>query len=75
MKPHSTYGGWTDWQIQHTEIIKGWLCPPIKLFLLDRLPMEPWASLSKRYIAEGQQRPWSLYDQKDAAQLWQWWIK
>ena len=73
MTPHSIYGGWTDWQLQHPEIIKGWICPPLKLFLLDRLTFEPWASLSKRYIAEGSQRYWTPYDDKDREALWGWW--
>lgn len=72
MRPHSTYGGFTDWQLRHPEIVKGWITPPLSLFLLDRLPMEPWASLSKRYIAEGQQRPWRNYTADDA-HLWSWW--
>lgn len=73
MKPHSTYGGFTDWQIAHPEVTKGWIVPPLKLFLLDRLPLEPWASLSKRYIEEGLQRPWTNYEPKDADALWSWW--
>lgn len=72
MKPHSIYGGFSDWQLRHPEVEKGWIAPPLDLFLLDRLPIEPWASLSKRYIAEGQQRPWTNYDPADAA-LWNWW--
>ena len=35
---------------------------PLKVFLLDRLPGEPWASLSRKYIAKGWQRAWSGYD-------------
>lgn len=72
MVPHSIYGGFTDWQLRHPEVLKGWIVPPIALFLLDRLPIEPWASLSKRYIAEGAQRPWTNYD-SSASPLWEWW--
>lgn len=74
MTPHSIYGGFSDWQLRHPKIQKGWICPPLDLFLLDRLPVEPWASLSKRYIAEGQQRPWTNYDPAASA-LWEWWTK
>ena len=74
LKAHSTYGGFTDWQLRHPEITKGWIVPPLKLFLLDRLPVEPWASLSKRYIAEGAQRAWTAYRPEDH-ELWDWWLK
>jgi hypothetical protein len=72
MRPHSTYGGFTDWQLAHPEVKKGWICPPLNVFLLDRLPMEPWAGLSRKYIAGGEQRPWANYGPEDSA-LWDWW--
>jgi hypothetical protein len=72
MKPHSIYGGFSDWQLRHPEVVKGWVAPPLDVFLLDRLPMEPWASLSKEYIRTGQQRPWTNYDPADS-KLWDWW--
>lgn len=67
-------GGFTQWQIEN-KVRAGWIVPPLKFFLLDRLPFEPWLSLSKRYIAEGQQRPWTNYDPRDADKLWAWWLK
>lgn len=75
MVQHSTYGGFTDWQQRHQDLVKGWIVPPLKLFLLDRLPLEPWASLSKQYITHGHQRPWSNYPASAAADLWEWWLK
>jgi hypothetical protein len=83
MRPHSTYGGFQDWQIQESQrcgtgvygLTIGWLVPPINLFLLDRIPLEPWAGLSKRYIAEKSQRPWTLYSPGEAESLAGWWIK
>lgn len=74
MRQHSTYGGFTDWQLRRKDLVKGWILPPINLFLLDRLPVEPWASLSKQYITAGEQRPWTNYDPADH-RLWDWWIK
>jgi hypothetical protein len=47
MVPHSTYGGFTDWQLSSPDLVKGWIVPPLMLFLLDRLPIEPWATLSR----------------------------
>lgn len=72
MRPHSIYGGFTDWQIRHPEIKKAWLAPPLKLFLLDRLPIAPWRELSASYIAMGQQRAWASYPVADS-HLWEWW--
>jgi hypothetical protein len=74
MRPHGPLGvgGFSDWQIKHPEAVKGWIVPPLNVFLLDRLPFEPWRSLSKRYIAEGVQRPWTNYSPADSA-LWDWW--
>jgi hypothetical protein len=76
MKPHGQngVGGFSDWQTRNPGVVKGWIVPPLNLFLLDRLPVEPWASLSKEYIASGLQRPWTNYAPSDSA-LWDWWIK
>lgn len=72
LRPHSTYGGFTDWQMAHPEVTKGWIVPPLNVFLLDRLPIEPWVSLSKYYVATGWQRPWTNYTMDDS-DLWSWW--
>jgi glycosyltransferase involved in cell wall biosynthesis len=71
LRPHSIYGGFTEWQLQHPRIRKGWIVPPLDVFLLDRMPGEPWASLSREYEAKGWQRAWSKYP-KDST-LWEWW--
>lgn len=73
LSQHSIYGGFTEWQLNHKEIIKGWIVPPLDVILLDRLPIEPWATLSKQYIAKGWQREWSSYD--PAKPFWQWWLE
>ena len=74
MRQHSTYGGFTDWQLAHRQVSKGWIVPPLKLFLLDRLPIEPWASLSKDYIDQKWQRMWTRYPETAAPYLWDWWL-
>lgn len=71
LKPHSTYGGFTEWQLEHPRIRKGWIVPPLDVFLLDRLPFAPWSELSKEYESKGWQRAWSKYP-KDST-LWKWW--
>ena len=71
---HNGVGGFSDWQTRHPEVVKGWIVPPLNVFLLDRLPIEPWLSMSKSYIARGWQRPWTAYAAADAA-LWEWWLE
>lgn len=65
--------GFGHWQEAHPEVKKAWLAPGLPLFLLNRLPMEPWASLSKRYIAEGWQRPWPDPYTENDRHMWEWW--
>jgi hypothetical protein len=76
MSQHSTYGGFTDWQLAPAQrgMVKGWIVPPLALFLLDRLPLEPWQSLGQQYQAAGLQRPWTMYDEAAARELAGWWI-
>lgn len=64
--------GFTEWQDEHVEIQKAWIVPALPVFLLDRLPIEPYVSLSKRYEAEGWQRPWGKYRENDTT--WAWWV-
>jgi SAM-dependent methyltransferase len=40
------------------------------VFLLDRMPAEPWAGLSRSYIERGWQRSWPSYN--PASTLWRW---
>lgn len=63
--------GWTDW-LQRNGVRCAWIEPPLPVFLLDRLPFEPWLSLSAEYEAKGWQRPWEKYEPKKHAYLWQW---
>lgn len=72
IKPHSIYGGFGEWQVEHG-VRAGWCVPPLKLFLLDRLPFEPWVSLGKEYEAQGWQRKWMHYPES-AKSLWEWWL-
>ena len=74
LSPEGKYGGFEAWQRKHPQIVRGWIRPSLQLFLLDRLPIEPWASLSAEYIAKGWQRKWRDYD-VSASHLWDWWLK
>lgn len=61
--------GFTGWQKQRPEVIKAWLRPALPVVLLNKLPIEPWHSLSVKYRAMGWQRPWETYTENDR-QLW-----
>lgn len=63
--------GFTEWQHTHPEVGRGWLTPGIPFCCLDRVPVEPWRSLSIEYEARGWQRPWSKYDPR-FPYWWEW---
>lgn len=65
--------GFTAWQ-EHSEAKRGFISPSLPVFLLDRLPREPWLSLSREYVARGWQRPWGPYEERDR-DLWSWWCE
>lgn len=64
-------GGFTEWQHTHKPV-RGWITPDLPVALLDRLPFEPWLSLSAKYVREGWQRPWAPWDPRwmDWAYSW-----
>jgi len=74
--------GFTSWQERHNcQRIEGdgwlrigWLNPSMPTFLLDRLPREPWSSLSREYVDKGWQRAWPPYDESYSDQ-WSWWCE
>ncbi len=73
MNANGTYGGFTEWQVVNgRNLVRGWMAPSLKVFLLDRMPIEPWSTLSKTYIANGWQRPWDNYTMNKEF-LWDWW--
>lgn len=65
--------GFTEWQHEHLPR-RAWVQPDLLLFALDRLPVEPWRTITEGYKArEGLQRNWPLYDPKFGAQHYEWW--
>jgi GT2 family glycosyltransferase len=71
-KMGTPFGGFWEWQENGGKaLIKGWMKPSVPVFLLDRLPIEPWKSLCKEYEANNWQRPWWNYSQ-ETAPLWEW---
>lgn len=73
--------GFTEWQWKRPAVLKqggvqkGFLSPPLPVFLLDHLPFEPWQSLTAEYVRNGVMRhPWALYP-PNLSPLWDWWIE
>lgn len=65
------YFGLEEWQQARRDQIKvGWITPALPVFLLDRMPIEPWRHYSEQYISRGWQRRWPNYDLD--SNLWQW---
>jgi glycosyltransferase involved in cell wall biosynthesis len=69
--PQERWFGFEAWQMsQGPGLVRGWIKPALPLFLLDRLPFEPWKSLTQMYVRVGWQRPWPAYD--NSSPLWHW---
>lgn len=49
----------------------GWINPDLPVVQLDRVPFDPWASLSAEYVAAGWGRPWGKYHPQ--ADYFDWW--
>lgn len=64
--------GFTEWQHEYKPV-RGWINPDLPVVSLDRVPFEPWASLSERYVERDWQRPWGKYHER--ADYWDWWPK
>lgn len=71
--PHGRYG-FTEFQQRHEDITKAWIRPDLATFELDRVPLEPWLSLTKEYVASGWARAWGPYSE-DANDYWDWAFK
>ena len=68
------YWGWETWMRQHS-VTTGWVKPSIPVFLLDRVPIEPWATFSDLYTDRGWQRALGgavLRYPMTKAHLWDW---
>lgn len=68
--PENGRFGFTEWQ-QQVGAVRAWITPDILCAELDKVPCEPWMSLSERYIGEGWQRQWAHYDPK-FPYWWEW---
>jgi len=68
---YAKWFGLEEWQSARPHIVRGWIRPALPVFLLDRIPFEPWAGHSRRYVERGWQREWPKYAAD--GDLWQWW--
>lgn len=63
--------GMTHFWRKHTT---AWITPALPCFLLDHIPVEPWVSLAKEYVAKGWARPWEEYFEAPSP-YWSWWVE
>lgn len=68
--PERGYFGWTEHQ-QLYRWIRGWIKPDLFCPQLDRIPQEPWASLTAHYKQLGWNRDWPPYEEISAP-YWEW---
>jgi GT2 family glycosyltransferase len=65
--------GLEEWQSVHAQGLKrGWITPALPVFLLDRIPFDPYRSWSASYVQRGWQREWPKYDPTCALWKWRW---
>ena len=70
-QPQGRWFGFEPWQAaQGSSLVRGWVFPALPVFLLDKLPFEPWRSQARTYAELGWQRPWPPY--APASTLWNW---
>ncbi|MBV7339353.1 glycosyltransferase family 2 protein [Chloroflexi bacterium TSY] len=72
-QPYGKWFGFEEWQsAQGNKLKRGWLTPAMPLFLLDRLPFEPWFTQTKEYVKRGWQRQWPPYEADSTLWHWRW---
>lgn len=63
--------GFTEWQDRY-DPARGWITPYLLAPLLDRVPIEPYASQSAMYVREGWQREWPKYEERWMREYFAW---
>jgi glycosyltransferase involved in cell wall biosynthesis len=69
--PNGRYG-FTEYQHKFYPP-RAWIKPDLKMCELDKLPFDPWMSLSERYIEDGVQRRWGKQPADMFDHYWSWW--
>lgn len=62
--------GFTEWQERY-RLVRGWIIPDLMIPQIDRVPTEPWRTLTQQYIENGWSRDWGHYP-KDSHCFWDW---
>ncbi len=71
--------GWTKFQHEYGVVVGrgpvmcGWINPDLPVVSLDRVPFEPWLTLTDIYIEREWGREWGKYHER--ADYWDWWPK
>lgn len=63
--------GFTEWQNRY-DPVRAWISPDLDVPQLDRLPIEPWASLTAEYVQHGWNREWPKYSEEWMRPYWLW---
>ena len=67
------YFGLEEWQqAQRGRLRVGWITPALPVFLLDRMPNDPWRRYADSYTQRGWQRAWPAYNPADTLWHWRW---
>lgn len=71
--PTRKWFGFEEWQIrQGPDVGRGWIVPALPVFLLDRVPFDPWAEYSNGYTRRGLHRAWPKYNRDCSLWDWRW---
>jgi glycosyltransferase involved in cell wall biosynthesis len=72
-QPLHRWFGFEQWlDRQNPPLVVGWMAPGMPLVLLDRVPFEPWRSMTEAYVANGWQRRWHEYEPNSTLWNWYW---
>lgn len=72
-QPQGRWFGFEAWQAaQGKRLVAGWIVPALPVFLLDRVPFDPWRSHTQTYVRRGWQRAWPPYPPDSALWRWRW---
>jgi hypothetical protein len=66
--------GFTEWQHEYRDVVRGWITPDLLVSELTRIPFEPWVSLSAEYAERDWERDWPKYHPR-WDYWWSWWPK
>lgn len=66
--------GFTEWQQQHPEVLKGWITPHLPLFKVDLVPEYRYQALVQEYREKGWQRLMPILD-PNYPEPWEWWAR